>query len=276
MKKTLAILLALIMSASVALASCDDKEKEKETQDDFNKDFGTEQTDVVTDENGETVEVTDADESDEDYTPGNNSGSSSNMQTLNDKVYVLHAAAIREKTKTSSDKVGDVPFGAELTRTEGNSNWSKVKYTDKNGKTIEGYINNDVITTSKDAVTFKDETSAEEGVAVMTKIKDAETLGAKNAIIRKYPLAVPSDGFEVLDADEFNEKSIVAQIPAGTEVELVSVSADGKWAYVKGKGNKPVNGEYPENPVDVEGYTAYNNLEVAGSNTSNGAEDVVG
>ena len=33
MKKTLAILLALIMSASVALASCGDKEEEKETQD---------------------------------------------------------------------------------------------------------------------------------------------------------------------------------------------------------------------------------------------------
>ena len=197
------------------------------------------------------------------------------MEIVNDKVYVLHPSAVRERTKLTSDKVGDVPFAAELVRTEKNSNWSKVKYTTKDNKTIEGYITNDVITTSKEAVTFT-EKKGEDDAAVMTKIKDSKTLGAMNAIVRKYPLAVPQDEFAVLDKDEFNEKSIVAQIPAGTEVELVSVSADGKWAYVKGKGNKPVNGEYPENPVDVEGYTAYNNLEVAGTNTSSGNDDIIG
>lgn len=270
MKKTLAILLALIMAASVALASCDEKEPTKETQDDFDKDFGTQESETITDEKGNTLFVTDEGETGGNYNPG----SSSNMETVDDKVYVLHASVIREKTKTSSDKVGDVPFGAELVRSEKNSKWSKVKYT-KGETTIEGYINNDVITTSKDAVTFTDK-KGEDGTAVITKIKDSKTLGAKNAIIRKYPLAVPQDGFGVLDADKFNEKSIVAQIPAGTEVELVSVSADGKWAYVKGKGNKPVKGEYPENPVDVEGYTSYNNLEVAGNNIENDANDIVG
>ena len=269
MKKTLAILLAMIMAASVALSACSDSDKEKETQDDFNKDFGTESSETATGESGETDDSTEAkDEGDV------NPGSSSNMETVNDKVYVLHPSAVRERTKITSDKVGDVPFAAELVRTEKNTNWSKIKYT-SGDKTIEGYITNDVITTSKDAVTFN-EKKGENDAAVTTKIKDSKTLGAMNAIVRKYPLAVPQDEFAVLDKDEFNEKSIVAQIPAGTEVELVSVSADGKWAYVKGKGNKPVNGEYPENPVDVEGYTSYNNLELAGTNTSSGNDDIIG
>ena len=271
MKKTLAILLAMIMAASVALSACGDSDKEKETQDDFNKDFGTETSESATGEttDGETVDSTEA-KDEENVNPG----SSSNMEIVNDKVYVLHPSAVRERTKITSDKVGDVPFAAELVRTEKNTNWSKIKYT-SGDKTIEGYITNDVITTNKDAVTFN-EKKGEDDAAVTTKIKDSKTLGAMNAIVRKYPLAVPQDEFAVLDKEEFNEKSIVAQIPAGSEVELVSVSADGKWAYVKGKGNKPVNGEYPDNLVDIEGYTSYNNLEIAGTNTSSENDDIIG
>ena len=270
MKKTLAILLALIMAASVALTACEESsENNEDLQDDFNKDFGTQASETVTDEEGNVIS-TDENGSDVEYTPG----STSNMETVNDTVYVLHSAAIREKAKVTSNKVGDAPFGTKLTRTEKNNKWSKVKYT-VGEETIEGYIANDVITTNEKTVTFEEKKN-EDGSAVMTKVKAKDVLGASNAIIRKYPLAAPADGFDVLDKDEFNSVSIVAQIPAGTEVELVKVSADGKWAYVKGKGNKPVNGEFPENPVDVEGYTAYSNLEIAGANTSNGNDDIVG
>lgn len=279
MKKTLALILAMLLAASVALVSCDKKEDDLGDDDGdggFVVDFDDlDETDPPeTDENGETLKPKETTNS-----GGNSGGSSTTMETVSDKVYVLYTANIREEAsdKSSVDILGSAPFGAELTRSAKNSKWSKVTYS-KDGTTIEGYIANDLISTDARSVNFIEQKittgegeSAVEG-PVVTKIKAESALGAKNAVIRKYPLAdgVPNN-FKVLDNESFNNSCIVAQIPAGTaEITVVSVSEDGKWAYVKGKGNKPVNGEYPVNPVDVEGYTLYSNLEIAGSGSSGG------
>lgn len=286
MKKTLAILIALLMSASVALVSCggEGEEGADTTGNPFNQDFSS-QAVTETDEDGSVVVVPETNEDGENDEPDG----SNNMETVNDKVYALCSAVIREEQSVSSDEVGTVPFKATLNRSERYQRWSKVKYTDASGNTIEGYIANDLITTNEKSVQFveqktetTDSTETNENgettvvsTAVKSNIKSEDALGFKNAVIRKYPLAY-SDDFEVLEEKEFNAWSRIAQIPAGTEVEVVSVSADGKWAYVKGKGNKMVNGEFPENPVDVEGYTAYSNLAMSGSNAGDNSGDAIG
>lgn len=278
MKKTLAILLALIMSASVALVSCNDNSSDvgDDENDDFVVDFeggniNDKDTDAPeTDENGETVNKPSG---------GNNTTNTNNnttMETVNDTVYVLYTANIREQAsdKSSVDVLGTAPFGASLTRSEKNNKWSKVTYS-KDGTSITGYIANDLITTNAKAVNFVEKKN-EDGTDVVTKIK--ATLNANNAIVRKFPLA---DGypntFKVLDSDEFGASSIVAQIPKGTDnVTVVSVSEDGVWAYVKGQG-KLYNGGNPSNDLTaVEGYTLYSNLEIAGNASSGGNSGAIG
>ena len=275
MKKTLAILLALIMTTSVALVSCNNDNTEDDDLDDFVVDFGGNNGDIIggetsepeTDEHGETIKPT---------VKPNTGNNTTTFETVNDTVYVLYTANIREQAsdKSSVDILTTAPFGTALTRSEKNSKWSKVTFT-KDGSTITGYIANDLITTSAKAVNFMEKKN-EDGTAVVTKIKS--TLSVQNVIIRKFPLA---DGypntFKVLDTDDFNTDSIFAQIPKGTEnVTVVSVSEDGVWAYVKGQGYL-YNGANPATTAtEVEGYTLYSNLEIAGNGSSSGNSGAIG
>ena len=274
MKKTLAILLALIMTTSVALVSCNNDNTEDEDLDDFVVDFGGNNGDIIggetsepeTDANGETIKPV----------KPNTGNNTTTFETVNDTVYVLYTANIREQAsdKSSVDILTTAPFGTALTRSEKNSKWSKVTFT-KDGSTITGYIANDLITTSAKAVNFIEKKN-EDGTAVVTKIKS--TLSVQNVIIRKFPLA---DGypntFKVLDTDDFNTDSIFAQIPKGTEnVTVVSVSEDGVWAYVKGQGKLYNGGNPATTTTEVEGYTLYSNLEIAGNGSSSGNSGAIG
>ena len=273
MKKTLAILLALIMSASVALVSCSEGSNDiDDGNDDFVVDFGDDiETEAPeTDENGETIKPSNT------TNTGNNNTNTTTMESVNDTVYVLYTANIREQAsdKSSVDILATAPFGTALTRSEKNSKWSKVTYT-KDGTTITGYIANDLITTNAKAVNFIEKKN-EDGSAVITKIKS--TINANNAIVRKFPLA---DGypntFKVLDSDDFSADSIVAQIPKGTEnVTLVSVSEDGVWAYIKGTGKLYNGGNPSTESTTVEGYTLYSNLEIAGNSSNSGNSGALG
>ena len=280
MKKLLAILLALMMIVSLTLVSCTDSSSATDDEnDDFVADF---EGDVVdgdttppeTDENGETVKPSNGNNSNNN----NNNTNTTTMEKVNDTVYVLYTAKIREEasTKTSVDVLGTAPFGAQLARTEKNSKWSKVSYN-KDGTVITGYIANDLITTNVNSVTFVEKKN-EDGTPVVTKIKDTLGSNAQNAIVRKMPLAngYPNT-FKVLDSDEFSSSSIVAQIPKGTaNITVVSVSADGVWAYVKGQGRAYDNGNSAAALSEVEGYTLYSNLEIAGNSPSNNQGEAIG
>lgn len=274
MKKTLAILLALIMTTSVALVSCNNDNTEDDDPDDFVVDFDNngdtiigETSEPETDENGETIKPS---------TPNNPGTNTGTFETVNDTVYVLYTANIREQAsdKSSVDILATAPFGTALTRSEKNSKWSKVTFT-KDGSSVTGYIANDLVTTSAKAVNFIEKKN-EDGSAVVTKIKT--TINANNAIVRKFPLA---DGypntFKVLDPDEFSVGSIVAQIPKGTDnITVVSVSEDGVWAYIKGQGKLYNGGNPATTTTEVEGYTLYSNLEIAGNASSGGNSGAIG
>lgn len=270
MKKTLAILLALIMSASVALVSCNDSSSTTDDEnDDFVVDFAgdninDESKDVETNEKGETINTSGNNTS-------NNNGSSSNttMTATNDTVYVLYKAKIRETAKETGKVLAEVPFATSVSRAEANSKWSKVTY---NG--VTGYIMNDLLTTSADTVTFEDQGVAGEGEGAAKVYPTTKVSGAGNVRLRYYPLA---DGYPhklvLLDTNDLGE---IGQILGGTEVTVLEVSKDKMWAKVTCvKVDKPVNGEYKKNYTSTEtGYIPYSFLEIgANSNNNSGGND---
>ena len=274
MKKTLAILLALIMASSVALVSCNKNEDNTgdDNDDEFVIDFGDGEV------NGETNKST------EDGTGENSKGTSKNedseaMTTVNDSVYVLYNANIREKasTKKSVDILATAPFGAELKRSAKNDEWSKVTFTTESGTSVSGYVSNELVTTNKKTVTFvKQETVTGEGenqttVPVVSKLK-----GTSNYLLRYYPLA---SGYPHKVTIELGE---IGQIQGGTEVTVLEVSEDNMWAKVevaagklnikndKGSYGTKEDGDQKFSDEAAQGYVPYNFLEIAGSSSSSG------
>ena len=276
MKKTLAILLALIMSTSVALVACSDSADDNGDDGDFVVDWEDEDLDIngdteapETDENGETIKAP-------ENTNTNNGGSSSNsgatnMETVNDTVYVLYDGNIREKSKTSSKILATAPFGTALKRSAKNSSWSKVTYTTGSGSTVEGFISNELITTNKQTVTFKapELTPNEDGTvptALVTKLK-ASTIPYR---LRYFPLAT---GYPHTVTLELGEKG---QVDGGVEVTVLEISEDKMWAKISVKAGdlnlKDDQGRYkkessnPKYSTEVtEGYVPYEFLEISNS-----------
>lgn len=250
MKKTIAIILALLMMLSVAFVSCSEKEP-KDTDD---------TTDDFWDNVGETDDKKSSETGDETDKNGNNVTTNSTFVTVNDTVYVLYNAVIRETAKTSGKQVATAVFGTQLPRVEKNSKWSKVKVGD-----VEGYIANDLITTNSGTVTFtKLETPATAKVVNLGE--------SKNANLRKYPIALTSPA--VVDIKEFNAHCIIGQIAKDTEVTVISVSGDGQWAYVKcqAKASKG-EGEFEDTTKELEGYCSLGALDYnknGGSDSSDG------
>ena len=268
MKKTLAILLALIMTASVALVSCNESDTTDDNNDDFVVDFeggdiNNDTKEPETDENGETINTSNNGSSNNN---NNNSGSSSSTMTqVNDTVYVLYKAKLRESAKETSKVLVEIPFATAVSRAEKNSKWSKVTY---GGYT--GYVMNDLVTTSIDTVTFEDQGVAGDTEGAAKVYPTSKVSGTGNVRLRYYPLA---DGYPhslvLLDANDLGE---IGQILGGTEVTILEVSKDKMWAKVTcAKVDKPVNGEYKKNYTATEtGYIPYSFLD-AGANSNNGS-----
>ena len=264
MKKTLAILLALIMASSVALVSCkkDEGDTNDDNDDDFVVDFGDDEV------NGETNKST------EDGTGENSKGTSKNedseaMTTVNDSVYVLYNANIREKasTKKSVDILATAPFGAELKRSAKSDEWSKVTFTTESGTSVSGYVSNELVTTNKKTVTFvKQETVTGEGENQTTAPVVSKLKGTDVYRLRHYPLA---SGYPHKVTIELGE---IGQIKGGTEVTVLEVSEDNMWAKISSKAvDVAVNGEYKGNYTSEKtGYVPYNFLEIAGNSSSGG------
>ena len=271
MKKTLAILLALIMSASVALVACENTEEPPaDDDDDFVIDFaGADDNDTTekpeTDENGETVKPSGNNGS-------SNSGSSNNttttMTVTNDTVYILYNAKIREATRDTAKVLAEVPFGTAVSRKEKNSKWSKVTY---NG--VEGYIMNDLVTTNADTITFEDQGVAGEGENAAKVYPTSKLVGTSKYRLRYYPLA---DGYPhslvMLSSDDLGQ---YGQVAGGTEVTILEISKDKMWAKVScTKVDVAVNGEFKGNYTSTAtGYIPYSFLEAGANSGNSGSND---
>lgn len=250
MKKTLALILAMLMILSVALVACGDKPEETEKPTDDFFDTPEDPTDAAT-----------GDETDDDEISGGINTPGSTFVEKNDTVYVCYNAVVREDAKASSKQVATAKFGVQLERIEANNKWSKVKVGE-----VVGYIANDLITTNEGAVKF---TALEEPVA--SKITNLGT--SKNANLRKFPLALSNP--KVIDLEAFNSSCIIGQVAKDTEVTIISVSADGQWAYIKCMAKAAANGEFAAEATEMEGYCSIAVLDYKTAGEG-GSEDFLG
>lgn len=216
---------------------------------------------IIDDDDDESTLTEKATETEKATSSTNIPNNVATMETVNDTVYVLYTANLREKAKdtSTSNVLAKVPFGATLSRTEKNSKWSKVTYTSPDGGSYTGYIMNDLITTNADTITFVDQGA--EGVYPTTKLKEHH-----NYILRHYPLC---DGYPhslvMLSSENLGA---IGQILGGTEVTILEVSKDMMWAKISCTNvDIAVNDEYQHNYTSTEiGYIPYVFLEISGNN----------
>ena len=265
MKKTLALLLALLMIFSVALVSCGDDEEEATTTDPESL-FGD-----VTDEEPEDDEKEDAtkDEDAEDDGSEDNEGEDDGLptgyETTNDTVYVAYEANLRSDDKSNASVVATVEFGTALTRVAKGKKWSQISFDGK-----DAYIANDLITESKDSITFND--VEEETTRKVTKLGTS-----KHANLRLYPLALAKT--TVVDMEAFNANCIIGCIPKDAEVKVLKVSADNAWAYIECQGYaSTTNGEYAKELTTLTGYcsTSVFDTGFGPTNSGNSSNGVLG
>ncbi len=217
MKKTLALLLALLMILSVAFVSCGDEEVEEpdQTEDDFGFDFP------------------DAGDGSNKATSNGTGSSASGFSpiTENTTAYMLMSVNVKQNAKKSAATNGSVLYGKSVTRVEANSTWTKIKYTDSTtGASKEGYVYNEVLTTDIGRVTYV----AKETPVVATSLHDKVTVRKAPWIgIDEYSTVIDqiSNGSSGVAGEEFKLKKDQA-----VEILGETQSADdsgSKWAYIK-------------------------------------------
>ena len=135
MKKTLAILLALLITSSIALVSCENNSRTPNSGDwDDENDYVDESDDGTSDTSDESGDSTDSGDE------GNNSTSVTGWIEKNDTVYAGYNMNLYESTSTTSNKVYDgIKAGDAIARISTNETWDKVSVT-VNGETKTGYV----------------------------------------------------------------------------------------------------------------------------------------
>ena len=218
MKKTIALLLALITMLTLTLASCNkDKEGEEDLGGDFEFNFennGTGNSTGATDESGNAVNTT------------------NEFIAASGTLYILHPVKVRKTAKNSSDTIGTAGWGAAVESIEKNSTWTKIKFTDVDtGVSTEGYVRNELLTGDKQKVTKVDLPAA-----VAAKITG---LGNKSDGT-PYTLNVRTTPWDSSKSTEYNNVNVLSnisnkkyEIKDGDDVEKLATTEDGKWVYIK-------------------------------------------
>ena len=251
MKKTLALLLALIMMLSMTMVSCN-KEEPDETDDD---DFGFNFEDPTGDATGDST-----DES------GENNNNNSDFVAASGTSYILHPVKVRKDAKKSSSTIGVAAWGSAVQLVERSTLWTKIKFTDKDsGATLEGYVRNELLTADKKQVTL-----VELEAPVAAKING---LGNKDDGTA-YTLNVRTTPWNCSQSEEYPNVNVLAnignekyQVKDGDEVEKLGETEDGKWVYIRfvktvdgaekteygwcSADFVKVEGETPDTPVDT-------------------------
>ena len=222
MKKTLAIILALLMLLSVALVSCSGNTKETEAPtDDF---WG----------NVEDTDPEDDNNSTETDAQGNQITTSDYHTNANGDVYVLHPVKVREKDKkTSSSTVGTLSFGQKVSRIAMNGTWSKISFTD-NGVVKEGYVYNELLTTDATAVNVVADDPIEVEITGLGKNADGANISLN---VRTTPWNCSASQCKIADYVNVNVLANISNkkyaVIDGFKVIKVGHTEDGKWIRVK-------------------------------------------
>jgi hypothetical protein len=251
MKKTLALLLALIMMLSMTMVSCNKEEPDETDEDDFGFNFDDPTGDATGDSTDES---------------GENNNNNSDFVAASGTSYILHPVKVRKEAKKSSSTIGVAAWGSAVQLVERSTLWTKIKFTDKDsGATLEGYVRNELLTADKKQVTL---VSLETPVAA--KING---LGNKEDGTA-YTLNVRTTPWNCSQSEEYPNVNVLAnignekyQVKDGDEVEKLGNTEDGKWVYIRftktvdgaekveygwcSADFVKVEGETPDTPVDT-------------------------
>lgn len=221
MKKLLALLLVLTLAMTAVLTSC------KKDVDENNDDEGLIDTEEPNGNGGEGT-------SDPDDGKGNNTPCTTHtdadkngkcdtcdatvevkpdpvpaeFQTVNDVIYVLFPANIRQEPSSKSKAIGTVNYTDELVRTGTNGDWNRVEFK---GETA--YIMADLTTNNKNVITFN---TLETPKTVYVNVLEQMNL-------RTTPCYF--EGFE--------NNIGVSGVKRGEELTLIAENAAGDWAKVE-------------------------------------------
>ena len=155
MKKLLALLLVLTLAMTLVLASCKKDGDDNETPDDT--DVFENPVDGETPGNDKTpcTDHVDADKNgkcdkcDATVEVEQDPPQPAEFQTVNDTIYVLFPANIRQEPSSKGKAIGTANYTDELVRTGTNGDWNRIEYK---GETA--YIMADLTTNDKDVITF--------------------------------------------------------------------------------------------------------------------------
>lgn len=138
MKKTLAILLALLAAASITLTSCQNDGREPVNDDNWD-DQDNEYVDTDNDTTADTSKDTTNDNNNNNENNNNNNNNSGWVEK-NDTVYAGVLLVLRGTPSANGENLAEIPYGTALARAESNGTWDKVTYGDKTGYVMHVYV----------------------------------------------------------------------------------------------------------------------------------------
>ena len=233
MKKLLALLLAILMIATVALVSCNNKKGT--TGGNADEGANTEEDNGLVIPNGVgSSDTTDAGSDSTDTSDAGNQGSSNNQTpsgTFVDvatqfSVYTYTTTKIRASAMMKAEEVTTVETSTQLTVIAKNDTWYKVKYG-----ADEGYVLQDFVTANKDDTIFTD---FDEADYKTVQIKgDADNINKVN--IRQYPIVADDYLVQVVKTLTYAETSNgeLLKIGENTSGNWYKVSFNNEVYYLK-------------------------------------------
>ncbi len=224
MKKTLAILLALLAAASISLAACDGNEKTPLGDDDPD-------VDILDNSDNEDSSTSDSSDSSDTSDTGSNNNSNNNNEITNngyteknDTVYSGVKIYLRKSANDNDKSSKHVEFGDQLTRISTNGTWSKVKIS---GDDTTYYLRNKYLSTDGSNFTF---TSVEETLKLTIADPTPNAISFFTSPHKIGGLGDPDYFQNVVCAAGIKKNNIVG------EYTMTLVGYNNNWAKIEFKG----------------------------------------
>ena len=229
MKKTLAILLALLAAASISLAACDEDDERTPIGGGNGDDI-----EQVEDSDDEVTEDTKDNNNEDTNDQGGNNDVVTDYVTKNDTVYAGYNVWLRASDYTGADKVNSVTAKQALERIATNGEWDKVK-DPKSGK--ECYILHAWVSENSDNFTF---TELEESEQVSLTLSTSADVG--NICFFETPHYAWNDSANGYYYDNIILKSGITHANLSKDYKLTKVAYNANWLKVEFVGTITTSG----------------------------------
>ncbi len=244
MKKTLAILLALLAAASVTLAACtDDNGRTPVNNNNDVVDNGDDDTNDTEDDDSNND---DSDTKDTDSNTNNNNDTSS-FETVTGTKYAAWNLRLRSQTNTSSDSLvlAEIPAGAKLQLLSTNGTWTKVSYTGET--TQEGYVMSKYLAGSSYEYTF----TKLEGENVLTLTFNKEKTG--NILFYETPSYIENADGTHDRTNVYKDAFKTTSVTDGYTLKLTAHDKTNGWGRVEFVGKVQIGSNAYEFNADNPG-----------------------